>query len=83
VGEHPRQDRVPTNTRGPLIPVPPREEEIILQQDNNINDVNSHEETEAPVVDLLHQEPGVPLFLKDSSEGRKGNPQDEKDKTGE
>lgn len=48
-----------------------------------MNELNSEEETEEPVKDLLHQEPEVPLFLRDSSEGKKNDPQDEKDKTGE
>jgi len=54
-----------------------------LHQDKNVNELNSEKEPEEPVRDLLHQEPDVPLFLRDSSEGKKGDPQDEKDKTGE
>jgi hypothetical protein len=56
-------------------------------QDTNVNELNSEPETEEPVRDLHHQEsdqePEIPLFLKDSSEGQKGDAQDEKDKTGE
>ena len=48
-----------------------------------MNEPNSEKETEEPVKELLHQEPEVPLFLRDSSEGQKGDAQDEKDKTGE
>lgn len=56
---------------------------IILHQEPNVNEVNSEVETEEPVRELLHQEPEVPLFLRDGSEGKKGDAQDEKDKTGE
>jgi hypothetical protein len=56
---------------------------IILHQETNVKELNSEVETEEPVRELLHQEPEVPLFLRDSSEGKKGDAQDEKDKTGE
>ena len=36
-----------------------------------------------PVSDILFKEPSPPLFLSDSSEGKKGNAQDEKDETEE
>ena len=36
-----------------------------------------------PVADGLFKEPALPLFLIDSSEGKKGNAQDEKDETEE
>jgi hypothetical protein len=39
--------------------------------------------TEVPVKELLQQEADVPLFLRDSSDGEKGDAQDEKDKTEE
>ena len=52
-------------------------------QDTNVNELNSEKETEEPVRDLLYQEPDVPVFLRDSPEGQKGDAQDEKDKTGE
>ncbi len=52
-------------------------------QNTNVNELNSEKETEEPVKELLHQEPEIPLFLRDSSEGQKGDAQDEKDKTGE
>ncbi len=48
-----------------------------------MNELNSENETEEPVRELLHQGSEIPLFLRDSSEGRKGDAQDEKDKTGE
>jgi hypothetical protein len=52
-----------------------------------VNELDSETETEGGVKDLLHhesdQESEVPLFLRDSSEGQKGDAQDEKDKTGE
>ena len=48
-----------------------------------MNERNSEKETDAAVRELLHQEPDVPLFLRDGSEGKKGDAQDEKDKTGE
>ena len=54
-----------------------------MQQDPNVNELNSEKETQAPVRELLHQESDTPLFLRDSSEGQKGDPQDEKDKTEE
>jgi hypothetical protein len=43
------------------------------------NDVTTNE----PVPVALFKEPSPPLFLADSSEGEKGNPQDEKDETEE
>ena len=52
-------------------------------QNTNMNEVNSREKAKEPLRDLLHQEPDIPLFLRDGSEGKKGNAQDEKDKTTE
>jgi hypothetical protein len=56
-------------------------------QNTNVNELDSEKETEEPVRELIHhesdQESEVPLFLRDSSEGQKGDAQDEKDKTGE
>ena len=52
-------------------------------QDTNRNEPNSGKETEVRVKELLHQEADVPLFLRDSSDGEKGDAQDEKDKTEE
>jgi hypothetical protein len=60
-----------------------RKDAIILHQHKNVNERNSEKETEEPVRELLHREPEVPLFLKDGPEGKKGDAQDEKDKTGE
>ena len=54
-----------------------------MNQDKNVNELNSENETEEPVRELLRQEPEIPLFLRDSSEGQKGNAQDEKDETEE
>ena len=54
-----------------------------MHQDKNANELNSEKETEGPLRELLHQEPEIPLFLRDSSEGKKGDAQDEKDETAE
>jgi len=40
-------------------------------------------ENKEPVPQSLFKEPSPPLFLSDGSEGKKGNPQDEKDETEE
>lgn len=53
-----------------------------MNQDKNENTPASEKETE-PVRELLRQEPEIPLFLRDTSDGQKGDAQDEKDKTGE
>ena len=50
-------------------------------QNTNVSELNSEKETEGP--EELHQEPDLPLFLRDTSEGKKGDAQDEKDTTGE
>jgi hypothetical protein len=39
--------------------------------------------TEEPIANTAERGHPVPLFLRDSSEGRKGNAQDEKDAVGE
>ena len=54
-----------------------------MTQDKDVNEPNSEDETEEQVRELLHQEPEVPVFIRDSSEGPQGDPQDEKDKTSE
>jgi hypothetical protein len=56
-----------------------------LNQDENTNRTapGSAEATEVRVKELLHQESDVPLFLRDSADGEKGDAQDEKDKTEE
>ena len=36
-----------------------------------------------PVSESLFKEPSLPVFVSDGSEGKKGNPQDEKDETEE
>lgn len=40
-------------------------------------------ENKEPVPLSLFKEPSPPLFMSDGSEGKKGNPQDEKDETEE
>ena len=52
-------------------------------QNTNVNELNSEPETDELVKELVQEEPEVPLFLQDSAEGKKGDAQDEKDKTGE
>ena len=54
-----------------------------MNQDQNTNEPHSEKETGELVGDLLHQEAEIPLFLRDTAEGKKGDAQDEKDKTGE
>ena len=56
-----------------------------MNQDQNPNrtDADSAEVPEVPEKELLPQESDVPLFLRDSSDGEKGDAQDEKDKTAE
>jgi len=41
------------------------------------------DEAERPKVKIPDGQNPIPLFLRDGSEGRKGNAQDEKDETGE
>ena len=53
-----------------------------------MNKLNSEKETEEerdrePLDHGSAQESDTPLFLRDSSDGKKGDAQDEKDKTGE
>jgi len=52
-------------------------------RDPNRTELNSRKKAEVPVRELLHQEADVPLFLRDSSDGEKGDAQDEKDRTEE
>ncbi len=52
-------------------------------QSQNKTQLNLEKEPEVLVRELLHQEAAVPLFLRDSSDGQKGDAQDEKDKTEE
>jgi hypothetical protein len=40
-------------------------------------------ENKEPVSESLFKEPSPPLFMSNSSEGKKGDPQDEKDETEE
>jgi hypothetical protein len=53
------------------------------EQNTNMNELNSGKATEGPVSEPLCQESDTPLFLRDSPDGKKCDPQDEKDKTGE
>lgn len=53
------------------------------EQDKKTDELNSEKETGKPVENMLHREHDTPLFLRDSSEGKKGNAQDEKDKVEE
>lgn len=47
-------------------------------------DVNAHpSEQKKPAWEPFFQESDTPLFLRGGSEGKKGNAQDEKDKTAE
>jgi hypothetical protein len=48
-----------------------------------VNELNSEPKTKPPVRLMLRQEPETPLFLRDGSDGKKGDAQDEKDKTEE
>jgi hypothetical protein len=56
-------------------------EAFILKQDQNtkVNELESEQQTKEPVRELGHQAPDTPLFLRDTSDGEKGNAQDEKD----
>jgi len=51
-----------------------------LNQDQHTK-INCEQKT--PVRELLRQEPNIPLFLRDGSDGKKGNAQDEKDAAAE
>ena len=50
-------------------------------QHTNMNAPNCEQET--LVRELRHQDPNTPLFLRDGSDGNKGNAQDEKDAAAE
>lgn len=62
-----------------------QEEAIALSRDKDTKTRERESEKEAgkPVENMLHQEHDTPLFLRDSSEGKKGNAQDEKDRVEE
>jgi hypothetical protein len=84
MGECLWQDAVPTDTgRALMLPNSKGNDHLNQDQTRNVNELNSDKETEGPVGKLLYQESELPLFLRDSSEGQKGDAQDEKDKTGE
>ena len=46
-------------------------------------EVKDEVENKEPVSESLFKEASPPLFMSDSSEGKQGNPQDEKDETEE
>ncbi len=56
---------------------------MILPQDTIVNELNFKKEIEVPVRPQLYSKLDIPLFLRDSSDGKKGDAQDEKDKTAE
>ena len=53
------------------------------EQETKAAELNSEKEPAKRVEDMLHREHETPLFLRDTSEGKKGNAQDEKDKVEE
>ena len=53
------------------------------EQDTKTDEVNPGKEAGKPVENMLHREHETPVFLRDSSEGKKGNAQDEKDRVEE
>ncbi|HZI88207.1 MAG TPA: OsmC family protein [Pyrinomonadaceae bacterium] len=54
------------------------------QAGNNLGqELKDEVDKKGPVSERLFQKPSPPLFMSDSSEGKKGNPQDEKDETEE
>jgi hypothetical protein len=53
------------------------------EQDATVSELNPEKERAEPNQVLLHRESDIPLFLRDSSDGQKGNAQDEKDQTEE
>ena len=53
------------------------------EQETKAAELNSEKEPGKRVEDMLHREHETPLFLRDTSEGKKGNAQDEKDKVEE
>jgi len=59
------------------------DDDLNQDQSQNKTQLNLEKEPEVLVRELLHQEAAVPLFLRDSSDGQKGDAQDEKDKTEE
>jgi hypothetical protein len=58
-------------------------------QNTNVNEPDFEprgglkDKSENPVGGMISKKSDLPLFLRDSSEGQKGNAQDEKDKTEE
>ena len=58
-------------------------EESVMREDIEQQELKNEVENKEPVSESLFKEPAPPLFVSDSSEGKKGNPQDEKDETEE
>ena len=58
---------------------------VILSNDQNtnVNEPKAEPKITEPVRKLGHPPADTPLFLRDKSEGEKGNAQDEKDKSAE
>ena len=53
------------------------------QAGNELGQELSGKQAKDPDEEIINKELDIPLFLRDSSEGQKGNAQDEKDKTEE
>jgi hypothetical protein len=53
------------------------------QAGNELGQELSDKQAKDPVEEVINRESDIPLFLRDTSEGQKGNAQDEKDKSGE
>ena len=53
------------------------------QAGNELGQELSEKQVKDPVEEMIPKKPDLPLFLRDSSEGPKGDAQDEKDKTEE
>lgn len=54
-----------------------------MHPNTNVNEIDSEKDANEQVNEPRYQEFDTPLFLRDSSDGPKGDAQDEKDKTGE
>ena len=56
---------------------------ITVNQDINAKELDAEKKAQERVTKRLDQKEEIPLFLRAESQGQKGNPQDEKDKSGE
>jgi hypothetical protein len=54
-----------------------------MSEDDNKLSPEPEEEIKEPMKERANDESALPLFLRNSSEGDKGNAQDEKDESGE